>query len=205
MTHESSPWVSQPTTVPPTSPAIAAVSTSIATGPTRPQHGVPLPDPADRLPIIDRSGQAELWWVGVHGGAGESSLASLVPEWQGGGHAWPRTAGDSLDRVVLVARTNYLGLKAAQAASMQWAAGLVPSAQILGLVLIADAPGRTPRPLRDLARLVGGGVPRTWNLPWNESWRLGEPPALTSAPRQVLRLVDELDAILRPGAAGTVT
>jgi len=86
---------------------------------------------------------------------------------------------------------------------MQWAGGLVPSVDVLGLVIVADAPGRLPRPLRDLAQVVSGGVPRTWNVPWVESWRLGEPPALNDAPREVRRLVDELRVILGPGAAGT--
>jgi hypothetical protein len=83
----------------------------------------------------------------------------------------------------------------------QWAAGLVPSVEVLGLVVMADAPGRVPRSLRDLLQVVSGGVPRTWTVPWVEAWRVGEPPALASSPREVQRLVDELTALL--GAAGT--
>jgi hypothetical protein len=50
-------------------------------------------------------------------------------------------------------------------------------------------------------QVVSGGVPRTWTVPWVEAWRVGEPPALASSPREVQRLVDELTALL--GAAGT--
>lgn len=95
------------------------------------------------------------------------------------------------------------GLQAAQAAATQWAAGLVPNVEVLGLAIVADAPGRLPRPLRDFARLVGGGVPRTWSVPWIESWRLGEPITLPNAPREVRRMVDELTTLTQTGAAGT--
>jgi len=167
-----------------------------------PQRGVRAPDRVDQLPTYDRPA-ANLWWLGAHGGAGESTLAALVPAWPAADHGWPRPPADAATRVVLVARTNAHGLRAAQAAATQWAAGLVPHVDLLGLVLIADAPGRIPRPLRDLAQVVSGGVPRTWNVPWIESWRLGEPPALTDAPREVRRLVDELSALVTPGATGT--
>jgi hypothetical protein len=105
--------------------------------------------------------------------------------------------------VVLIARSSGRGLRAAQAAATQWAAGLAPNVEVLGLVIVADAPGRLPRPLRELAQLVSGGVPRTWTVPWVESWRLGEPVALDSAPREVRRLVDELTALVTAGARGT--
>ena len=164
-----------------------------------------MPDRVDQLPTVSQPRQAELWWVGTHGGAGESSLAALVPEWASAGHGWPRTPGVASARVVLTARSNLRGLRAAQVAATQWASGLVPHVQVLGLVVIADAPGRLPRPLREYAQLVSGGVPRTWTLPWIETWRLGETPELATSPREVRRLVDELTALLRPGAAGTTT
>src|SRR5690625_7783755 len=76
------------------------------------------------------------------------------------------------------------GLLATQTAATKWASGAV-DVDLLGLVLVADAPGRLSRPLRDLARLVSGGLPRVWNLPWIEAWRLGEPPSLRSEERRV--------------------
>ena len=94
------------------------------------------------------------------------------------------------------------GLLATQRAATQWASGLVPNVELLGLVLVADAPGRTPRPLRDFAYVVAGGLPRTWTVPWIEPWRLGEQPDMTTAPRDVCRLVDDLTSLLHraPGA-----
>ncbi|HRL81412.1 MAG TPA: hypothetical protein PLK46_13925 [Propioniciclava sp.] len=203
MTEQNNPWLSRPASPPPTIAATTDVPVARPTGPTAPQRGVPVPDHVDQLRIVEQHRPAELWWVGAHGGAGESTLAGLAPEWPAAGHAWPRTPAPAPAPVVLVARSNAHGLRAAQTAIMQWAGGLVPSVDVLGLVIVADAPGRLPRPLRDLAQVVSGGVPRTWNVPWVESWRLGEPPALNDAPREVRRLVDELRVILGPGAAGT--
>ncbi|MHA7620778.1 DUF6668 family protein [Cellulosimicrobium cellulans] len=183
----------------------AAPADPALTGPRAPQRGIPAPDRADQLPIRPQPHGADLWWLGVHGGAGESALARLVLDWTAAAdHAWPQPPGPAPVRVVLTARSNMRGLRAAQAAATQWAAGLIPHVEVLGLVILADAPGRLPRPLRDYVQLVAGGVPRTWTLPWIEAWRLGEPPTLATAPREVRRLIDELNALVRPGAPGTV-
>lgn len=186
-------------------PAIVEKSPVAATGPAYPQSGVPAPDLVDQLPVREQRTTAELWWVGAHGGAGESSLAALMPDWTAADHAWPRPPGETAHRAVLVTRSHMSGLRAAQAAATQWAAGLVPHVELLGLVIVADAPGRLPRPLREFAKLVGGGVPRTWYVPWSESWRLGEQKALSDAPREVRRLVDDLSALIKSGADGTTT
>ncbi|MGL4340142.1 MAG: DUF6668 family protein [Rhodoglobus sp.] len=204
---ENNPWLSGFTIPQPPSPspssAPAAVRVPPPTGPVGPQRGVPVPDQVDQLRTLDYAEAAELWCVGVHGGSGESSLAALVPGWREAGHGWPRTPDAAPSRVVLVARSNVRGLHAAQKAAMQWAAGLVPTVRCVGLVIVADAPGRLPRALRDLARVVGGGVPRTWTIPWVEGWRLGEPPTLDNSPAEVRRLVHDVRAILNPGAETT--
>jgi hypothetical protein len=201
---DTNPWVSRahiPAT--PAAATLAAPSEPALTGPPTPQRGIPTPDRADQLPTRTQPQTAPLWWLGVHGGAGESTLAALVPDWAGADHAWPQQPGPDPARVVLTARSHMRGLRAAQGAATQWAAGLVPHVEVLGLVIVADAPGRIPRPLRDYAHVVAGGVPRTWHLPWIEAWRLGEPPALAGAPREVRRLLDELHTLVRPGATGT--
>ncbi len=81
----------------------------------------------------------------------------------------------------------------------------MPHADVLGLAIVADAPGRLPRPLRDLAALVAGGVPKVWHVPWVETWRLGEPVGLETSPRAVRQMVSELHHLLstRTGRAGT--
>jgi len=127
--------------------------------------------------------------VGAHGGAGESSLAGLVDAWQPAEHTWPDAERPAA--CVLTARTSATGLLAAQAALRQWAAGDTP-VELTGLVLLADAPGRLPAPLRDLAALVAGGAPRCWAIPWIEQWRLGEP----YVSRDVARLIRDLTAVI---------
>jgi hypothetical protein len=138
---------------------------------------------------------ARVWWVGAHGGAGETTLAALLPGSRAAGHAWPIAGGAAAPTaVVLVARTHASGLRAAQAAATEWAGGTIP-VRLLGLVLIADTAGRSPRALRDLARLVAGGVPAVWRLPWHEPWRLGDAVEARTAPgavRGLLAAIDEL-------------
>lgn len=163
------------------------------TGPTAPQGHVPMPEVA--LPVRSVESWPVLWIVGAHGGSGESSIAQLDPRWRASGHAWVATTNGSPLPCVLVARTNTRGLTAAQAALTQWAAsGAGPSVRLLGLILIADAPGKLPAPLRDLAKVVGGGAPRVWQLPWNDGWRQGDEPA-EAMRRPVKRLVSDLHSL----------
>jgi len=165
------------------------------------QGGVVLPGPRDRVRRrrLDDSEQAVVWWLGAHGGAGESTLEELFSGSRAADHSWPLTGANlSPARVVLVARTHAHGLRAAQSAIREWAAG---DAQVLllGLVLIADAPGRLPHGLRQLAGLIGGGVPAVWSIPWIEAWRVGEPPAPHNAPKVVRRLLEDLRAMTEAG------
>lgn len=76
--------------------------------------------------------------------------------------------------------------------------------ELLGLVLVADAPGRLPKPLRDLMKIISGGYPRTWYVPWVESWRQGDDPTPDASPREVRKLVDDL-RILQTGASFSAT
>jgi hypothetical protein len=158
------------------------------------QGGVVLPGPRERLPRrhLDPDEEVAVWWLGVHGGAGESTLEELFVGSRAAGHHWPLTGADRpAAQVVLVARTHARGLKAAQSAMREWAAGHV-RVRVLGLVLIADAPGRLPHELRELAQLIAGGVSAVWWLPWSEAWRVGEPPAPRNAPKVVRRLLEDL-------------
>lgn len=201
MTQAHNPWLGTPEAAP-----LAPVPPPVlprVTGPTAPQRGIRAPELEDQLPIYEQEGSAPVWWLGTHGGAGESTLASLVPGWRAAGHGWPQTPGPAPANVVLTARSNICGLRAAQAAATQWAAGLVPNVNVLGLVILADSPRRPPVPLRQLAQLVSGGVPRAWNVGWIEAWRMEPVPSLADAPSDLRRLVDDVHTLLHHGAAGT--
>jgi hypothetical protein len=186
--------VAQPTTNPwvtsraPTPPVLGADGS--APRPSRvltPQPGS-VDAPRDGLgwipvpPLTPASGGPRWWWTGCHGGAGVTTLAAAAPG-TGQVRGWPLPPRPGHARVVLVARTHAAGLLAAQRAAAQWAAGALPvNVELLGAVLIADAPGRLPAPLRELAELVRGGVPRSWLLPYLPALRFGTDAETLAAP-----------------------
>lgn len=155
-------------------------------GPARPQPLVTAPERG--LRSFRTAASAWVWFTGCHGGAGETTLAGLLPGSGATGRRWPEHTDGGMPAVVLVARTSASGLLAARTAATQWAAGDTPAVALLGLVLMPDAPGRLPKPLRDLAEHVAGGVPRCWHLPWVEQWRTGD----TAGPRPTARLFADL-------------
>ncbi|MFC5215607.1 DUF6668 family protein [Streptomyces coerulescens] len=121
-------------------------------------------------------------WVGVCGGAGVSTLASVY-----GGHdsgrEWPGPADPP--SVLLVARTHAAGLTAALNALEVFRRGEAPHGLDLdAVVLVADAPGRLPRPLADRVKVIESVID-VYRVPWVPSWRLGDlngqPPRETEA------------------------
>lgn len=219
---EHNPWVavSRPSLTPPVPPAPPATTTArverdpdpvasqpeepfeavYVTGPTRPQAGVRAPE--NGLRVRSSTAVASLFIVGAHGGAGESAVASMDPRWVATDHTWPQLPDEAPAQCVVVARTHASGLMAAQRALRQWASSSAgTSAQCVGLLLIADAPGRLPAPILDLVRHVSGGAPRVWRLDWIEQWRLGDldsPP-----PRAARHLLRQLHTLPSAAADGT--
>jgi hypothetical protein len=173
MNQQVNPWVedviSQP--VPPAHPDTAPTPPP-ATGVTAPLPGMTEPDAADRLMRRTVTGASALWITGTHGGSGESRLAELIGNARATGHAWPiLDEGKIPPRVLLVCRSDMHGLKAAQKALIEWVSEASPKVDLLGLAIMADAPGKLPKPLKDFVSIVGHGAPRYWLLPWVEEWR----------------------------------
>ncbi|KUM74257.1 DUF6668 family protein [Streptomyces curacoi] len=111
-------------------------------------------------------------WVGVHGGAGVSTLAAVY-----GGHdcgrAWPGPADPA--SVLLVARTHAAGLAAVRHALEVFRRGEAPRGLDLdAVVLVADAPGRLPRLLAEHVKAIESAVD-VYRVPWVPAWRLGDP------------------------------
>jgi hypothetical protein len=57
--------------------------------------------------------------------------------------------------------------------------------ELVGLVLVADAPGRLPPPLVTRIRLLRSVAP-VWRVPWIAPWRLGR--KASKLPKQAIGL-----------------
>lgn len=158
------------------------------------------------LPLREVSGaelSARCWVLGAHGGAGESTVTSLFAGFAAAQHAWPVAPhSHARTRVLLCARTNFWGLTAAMHVAGQWdQAGLRDRVQLpMGLVLIADRPGRLPKSLEAFAQHLESATDHTWRLPWVAAWAAGEIPSPANSPREAHALRAGLSAALE--AAG---
>ncbi|MDQ6783261.1 MAG: hypothetical protein M3063_07450 [Actinomycetota bacterium] len=133
---------------------------------------------------MDEADVRWLWWP-LHGGAGVSTLAQLDPR---GAVSGPGKFSPD-EWMVVVCRTTALGLLSAKKfASEAWPG----ASKVVGLVTVADTPGRLPTGLRQLRRHAEGGYRYAWHLPWIEPWRCGEPVMLQTAPRAVRGVIDQI-------------
>jgi len=180
--------------------------TPSAVAPRRPQ---PRLEPPPRVLPRWTPGTPGRFVLGVHGGSGESLLAGLLG-WQQAHHRWPVWSDRPLPHsaagvpasalVVLTCRSDLSGLEAARAATREWAASSLPGVDLVGLVIVADAPVRLPRPLASLAAVVAGGVPHCWQLPWLPQLRVGarphpHDPAVRGLVRDVKAAADEAEDV----------
>jgi len=160
-----------------------------ATGPAQPTgwHG---PEAPQGLPRVFAAATDHVQVVGLHGGAGVSTVSRLL----GGQHA--TDAGVKVPMggrhvVLLVARTHAAGLAAVRRAGQAWAAHLLDDVELLGLVLVDDG----PRMSREQQRQVKGLLavfPATWRVGWHEPWRVVTDPATDELPARIRRTVTEI-------------
>ncbi|MER6712012.1 MULTISPECIES: DUF6668 family protein [unclassified Streptomyces] len=129
------------------------------------------PGPGSPEPAHAHAATRRFSWVGTHGGAGVSTLAAVY-----GGHdsgrAWPGPGEPT--SVLLVARTHAAGLDTAAGAVEVFRRGQAPPGLDLdAVVLVADAPGRLPRPLAQRVKSLESVID-VYRVPWVPAWRLGE-------------------------------
>ncbi|MCF4139812.1 hypothetical protein L1856_27920 [Streptomyces sp. Tue 6430] len=131
---------------------------------------VPAPEPAP-WPYAATAGPRRFSWLGTHGGAGVSTLAAVY-----GGHDCGRDWPGPHDppSVLLVGRTHAAGLESVLRVLEVFRRGQAPAGLDLdAVVLVADAPGRLPRPLAQRVRLIESAID-VYRVPWVQDWRLGD-------------------------------
>lgn len=146
------------------------------TGPEHPPLADPPLKPAVTLPDIwsttPATGQvyaAAVQLVGLHGGAGTSTMASLL-----GYQAVD--AGRGLDNVdptipvLFVTRSHAQGLNLALRLGQSVAAKTLDPLMILGVVVVHDAPTLSKGLARTL-RSVTKSLPHCWVVPWDDDFR----------------------------------
>ncbi|KZM74519.1 hypothetical protein [Nocardia terpenica] len=171
-----------------------------------PAAGVVAPAESRRAPIWDRpvpgAGRAPLvWLLGVHGGAGASTLAHVLAPAADSHRRWPGVFERESPFVVLVARETIAGLTRAHDLLRQYHAGLAGRSRVLGLITVAARPGRIPVEIRRYRDVVGSLAGQVWQVPWYEEWTLVEPDQLPvwspgdPPPQQKKRKLDPLREI----------
>lgn len=146
----------------------------MVSGPAAPT-GAPAPaDPLLTLPQRFDRARAQpgllVQVVALHGGAGASTVASLL-----GKDAIDCGVGlgrlvDPTVPVVLVARTHGHGLHLVRRVAAQWASGGLQSIALLGIVLVDDAPNLSKALHRETKSALRT-LPTSWRLSWSEEIR----------------------------------
>jgi len=135
---------------------------------------------------------ADWWLLGAHGGAGVTSLRRAGVGGADAERRWPGRGP-----VVVVTRRSGVGLEWARDTARQHASGDTPEDVVLaGLVVVADAPGRTPARLARFLQLVTAAYPRVWEVPWVEEWRLAGHAEPLPAPPAVRQLGEDMQALI---------
>src|SRR5690348_7482432 len=150
-----------------------------------------------RTSAVAAPGEHPAWeFVAAHGGSGAGLLARLSrsevtgraasesqptraePERSAtyaltAGRGWPDPSLEPTDAVIVVAQTAMRGLCWARDAAAQHLAGRTPAGtRLLGLVTIADQPGRLPPPLQTARNLLAGTYSKVWDIRYVPEYRL---------------------------------
>ena len=172
-----------------------------AQGPARPASA-PQVDVADveAWPVVDVMQRPVVCVMGLHGGAGATTVAELLgPDAMDVGRAWPVAAGWERPLpvlpVVAVARLHRAGIAAAERLARLWAADTLTRSRLVGLVLIDDAP-KLLQAQKESARRLARMTPHGWHLGWNDRWRV-EPATLESAGLRARQVIKNVRAIVR--------
>lgn len=169
----------------------------LVTGPTTPGLSPTLEAPQTPWPHQDIGvfeGQAIM---GLHGGAGATTLSILLGESAlDVGGAWPHSQSTRTQApwplpVIAIARTDHTGLSAAERFIRSWANGQLTGSKLSALVLIEAGP-RTSEARKKATKRLLRMVPRGTHLPWMDSW-LDAAPDPNRLPGRIKRIIKLLN------------
>lgn len=101
------------------------------------------------------------WLVGAHGGAGCSVLAEMLAPAGDAGQQWP--AADEYPLCVVVARATVRDLERAHQVVLQALQNKIGAAQLLGLAVVHQVPGKLPKLVRGKLEVLQTVTP-VWEL-----------------------------------------
>lgn len=133
--------------------------------------------------------------MGLHGGAGTSTVASFFGDQATDvGLGWPIAGGWTRPRpelnVVAVCRNHRAGIEAGMEFAKQWASGSLQDSRLLGIVIVDDGPKLLEAQKKATKRL-GQMTPHGWHVPWIEEWRIS-PPDTQRLPRRIKQTMKKI-------------
>ncbi|MDK6275960.1 hypothetical protein QP116_09505 [Pseudoglutamicibacter cumminsii] len=169
----------------------------LVTGPVKPGLSPLLETPSEAWAVSDVGAFEGIAVMGLHGGAGASTLASLLGDGASEvGQAWPISQNAWTGSawpipVIAVARTDHSGLAAADKFVRSWANGQLTGSQLSALVLIEAGP-RTSDGRKKATKRLLRMVPRGTHIPWMDPW-LDAPPDPARLPGRIKRIIKLLN------------
>jgi hypothetical protein len=119
----------------------------------------------------DTSTFAPLWWfVGAHGGAGTTTLATLLAPAGDAGHSWPVHEENRV--CVVVAKASVPSLEKAHQVLLQ-GQQQVETVDVIGVVVVAETPGKYPNLVKNKIDVLRP-LTTVWELEYLSDLRLVE-------------------------------
>ncbi|HCT80706.1 MAG TPA: hypothetical protein DGT23_29890 [Micromonosporaceae bacterium] len=146
-----------------------------------------------------------LWnlrWLACHGGAGVSTLIGLTGVGHDAGASWPAADPAGPVPVVLVCRASATGTaRAAAAIEQSRAVAGLKHIDLLGLVVVAAAPGAVSPHVSARLLLMAGWVRHHWWIGWQDAYVTADDPRTVGPSPDLTGLRDKLIPLLRRSAS----
>lgn len=197
MTATENPFIPPRPSEPPPNPSFDDEHDDmVLCGPSTPDVAPTAHPQGEAWPTIEISHATPVMVMGLHGGAGASTVARLLGDVATDcGTHWPLAGGWVRPRpslsVIAVCRTHRSGLDAGFEFGRQWASRMLPEAdQLAGIVVIDDGP-KLLSVQKTAVKQIRAMTRKSWHLPWIEEWRVERPDlnALPSPARKLMKSI----------------